>query len=161
MTGSVRSLGSGPGIAACEIGPVCIVLWRGAVLPATFEIQSQALAQVIARHPGGAGFLCVIEPTAKPPDDELRRKSAEMLTGHGAKLRCVASVVEGSGLKASIARAVLSGITLLARERHTKAEYFANASLAVTWMGEHLAIPPADQVLAALESLRASLPPAA
>jgi len=159
MTGAARQLGSGPGVATAEVGPVCICIWRGAVTASTFAVQSQALAQVVAHHPEGAAFLCVIEPTATPPDDDHRKKSAELLTSFGSRLRCVATVVEGSGLKASIARAVLSGISLIARERQTKADYFSDTARAVAWLREHLDAPPAEQVLAAVDELRATLPP--
>lgn len=160
MTGSVRPLATGSGVAAAEVGPVCVVLWRGAVTPESFALQSAALSEVVGRHPEGAGFLCVIEPTARPPDDELRRRSAEMITSHGKKLRCVATVVEGSGLKASITRAVLSGISLLARDRTTTADYFADARAGASWMTEYVKLPSVDVVLRALEDLRRSLPAA-
>lgn len=153
-----RSLGSGVGVSTAEIGAVCAVVWRGAVTKETFEIQRRALAEVVDLHArDGAGFLCIIEPSATPPDDALRRASADMITGHGAKLRCVATVIEGSGLKASIARSVLGGIALLARKRETEVSYFKDLRSGISWMTEHMAISSTEQVLRCVEEMRQAL----
>src|SRR5260221_13926411 len=89
---AARVLSSTDGIAIAEVEPVCVVIWRDGVVPARFEKQRAGLAEVVDRHPGVAGFLCIIEPTAKPPDDKLRRASTDMLLSHGDRLKCVACV---------------------------------------------------------------------
>jgi hypothetical protein len=101
------------GLALGEIGPLSVALWRGAVARESFNRQSAALRWVVESHPGTAGFLCIVEAGSTPPDEELRRDSARMITAHGDRLALVAAVIEGSGFQASLARSVLIGIAML------------------------------------------------
>ena len=103
----------GDGLLMGSIGPVCLAIWQTKPVRATFEIQRDKLAAVVAAQPGRALFLCVIEPTADPPDEAVRSASAKMITGHGRALAGSACVIEGSGFRASVTRAVLIGISLV------------------------------------------------
>src|ERR1700722_19753412 len=98
------------GVVVAEAGRVCVVIWRGAVTESSFGLQRDGLAQVVRNHPEGSAFLCVIEPTAKPPNDDLRVASTRMIEGHGTHLACVAVVIEGEGFRAAITRGVISGM---------------------------------------------------
>jgi hypothetical protein len=125
---------------------------------ALFEHQRAALAEVVHRNPDGAGLLCVVEETAKPPNDELRRASTQMVAAHGRRLRCVACVIEGSGFKAAVTRSVLSGMALLLGKDRAPVSFFAHSSPAAHWMGEHLPVESVDDIVAGVEALRALLP---
>ena len=144
-------------LATAEVGQVCVVIWRGAVTKEPFERQRSALAGVVERHPEGAGLLVVVETTAKPPDDELRRASAEMVKTHGKVLRCVACVVEGTGFIASINRSAISAMLLLVGPKHTRVGVFATVSEAASWVRRHVEIGSTDAFLGAVEHIRAEL----
>jgi hypothetical protein len=146
------------GLAVGELSAVCLVVWRGAVERTLFEHQRAALAEVVQRNPDGAGFLCLVEETAKPPDDELRRASTQMVAAHGRRLRCVACVIEGSGFKAAVTRSVLSGMALLLTRQRTPISFFSHAPPAAKWMREHMPIDSVDDIAAGVDALRALLP---
>jgi hypothetical protein len=155
----VRLLHAGDGIAIAEIGPVCAVIWREAVVKSRFDLQATGLAEVVKRNPEGACFLCVVEPTAAPPDDKLRAASVQMVASHGERLKCVACVIEGTGFRAAVGRSVLSGMVLLFGQRKTPLSFFANTSTATQWMGKFVKLNPID-VVRNVETVRKQLAPA-
>jgi hypothetical protein len=135
---SAKTLHSRDGVVVLEVGRVCVAIWRGAVTNVSFGWQRDGLAQVVRNHPEGAAFLCVIEPTAKPPDDALRKASNRMIADHGDALKCVAVVIEGEGFRAAITRGVISGMALL-HPRRTPGASFSNIGEALGWI--HLRVP--------------------
>lgn len=145
------------GVALGQLGPLCIALWREEVTRPRFDRQATALAAVVAAHRGNAGFMCIVEPESKPPNDELRRASARMIDAHGADLAFVAAVIEGSGFQASITRSVLTAMSLFLPRNKTKIGYFSNAMDAALWGRKHAALPPARAIVARVEALRAGL----
>jgi hypothetical protein len=154
-----RVFHSDEGIVVAETANVCVVIWRGAVTRIPFEKQSSGLAMVVDRHPGNAGFLVVIEPTTKPPEDELRRASTQMLQAHGDRLNCVACVIEGQGFRASVARGVVSGMLLMTRHRHSPVSFPPNVRAGATWMSEYVRIPSVDALTSTVEEIRARILP--
>jgi hypothetical protein len=154
-----RSIYTGEALVVGEFLSVCVAIWRGEVSRAPFERQRAGLAEVVERHPRGAGFLCVIEPTAMPPSDELRRASIDMVASHGERLKCVACTIEGAGFKAAVARSVLSGMALLFANRKTPVSFFANVSEAVVWMSDRLPLEPLADAMVSIGELRALLAP--
>lgn len=137
---------------------MCVVIWRDAVVLSRFEKQKQGLAAVVAQNPGKAAFLFVVEPTAAPPDERLRKASMQMIADHQGGLRCVAGVIEGTGFKASVTRSVLAGITLLLGKRDVPITYFSRVSEATRWVAEHVVVDP-TQLATAVESVRSRLSP--
>jgi hypothetical protein len=156
--GSIRILHSGDGVAVGEVGPVCIVIWREAVIKSRFDRQAAGLAEVVKRNPEGACFICVVEPTAAPPDDKLRTASVEMVASHGEKLKCVACVIEGTGFRAAVGRSVLSGMALIFGRRETPLSFFANTSAATRWMVQYIKINPLE-IVKSVETVRKALAP--
>ena len=144
------------GIAVGKLGPVCIVLWRAAVTHPRFHEQRVGLLDVAEGSGGNAGFLCIIEPTADPPNAELRQASADLINGLDMKLKCVACVVEGRGIKAAIGRSVLTGMSMLSGRGKTPFEVMSDVDEAEDWMREHLSVP-AGSVVRAAETLRHAL----
>jgi len=156
--GSVRFLYADDTVSTAQSGPVCIVVWRGAVTLAPFEKQRAALAEVVEHNPAGVAFLCVVEATAKAPDDEMRRASAEMVTSHGDKIKCVAAVVEGEGFVAAVARAALTSMALLARPLKAPLSIFKRVDPAARWMAKHARLERPDELPAFVERVRARMP---
>lgn len=153
----MRVIHARDGVAVGEVGRVCVAIWRGAVTGVSFEWQRSGLAEVVARYPQGAAFMCVIEPTAKPPKEELRQASVQMIASHGTRLKCVAIVIEGEGFGAAIARGVISGMVYL-RSRLNPGHSFSDVRAALQWMDQYVPIEPALHLMAArVEELRALL----
>lgn len=123
------------GLATAEVGSTCILLWRGLVTEARFQIQREAMEHVISKNPGHAGIMCIIEPTSEPPSQELREAASKLLSELGPRIRCVAYVVEGSGFRAAMIRGVLSSIELLKRGKAFPSRYFATVGHAAAWIG--------------------------
>ena len=116
-------------------GPVCIALWRTKPTRPLFEIQQAHLARAVASDPGKVAFMCVVAPTAEPPDDEVRSASANMITAHGSNLAGTACVIEGSGFRAAITRTVLSGIVFVIRTP-SPIRLFESVEQAAPWLGQ-------------------------
>jgi len=159
--GRVRVLHSTETVAVAESGSICIVIWRGAVTKEPFEWQRAALAEIVKLHPGRAGFMCVIESTAKPPQDELRRASSQMVLGHGERLKCVACVIEGEGFSTAVHRGVLAGMVLLLRNLKSAVSVFAKVDDAARWMGQFNARPHGEELASIVEQVRSGLTPRA
>jgi len=131
-----------PGLSLVELGPVCMAIWHDEVTRARFERQRAGLAQVVAKYPGGAAFLCVVEPQVKPPPDELRHASTLMVRGHGTKLKCIAVVIEASGFMGALTRSVLSGMSLLSGRQLAAQAFFATVPDAALWLSPQLDLDP-------------------
>ena len=144
-------------MALGQIGSLCIALWRDEATRPRFDRQATALAAVVAAHRGTAGFLCIVEPESKPPSNELRRASARMIEAHGTDLAFVAAVIEGSGFHASITRSVLTAMSRFLPRNMTKIGFFSNATEAALWGRELTALPPAQAIVARVQSLRTGL----
>lgn len=137
MTG-LRMLACDAVLSVAAHGPVCIVLWRGAVTKPTFEVQRAALESVVKAH-DVAALLCIIEAGAKPPDEALRRASVEMVRSHRERLRCVACVFEGVGFKAASNRAILSGMAMFYEKAPgQQVGVFATVDESAVWLGKHM-----------------------
>ncbi|HEX3593732.1 MAG TPA: hypothetical protein VHU80_01485 [Polyangiaceae bacterium] len=151
---SDRVLYGDEAIAVGEVGPILVVFWRGAVTRKPFEKQEVGLAEVVARNPGGAGFLCIVEANAKAPDDDLRRASAQMIQAHAKVLKCVACVMEGEGFRAAINRGAFAGMVLLLRDRKLPVSVFARVDPALEWMAGHLQLRSTRAMSVSVQNVR-------
>jgi hypothetical protein len=135
-----------------ELGGVSIALWRRKPNWELFEIQKKCLADVVARHKGHSAFVCVVESTSEPPDDDIRKASSAMISAHEKNLKCVALVIEGSGFRNAITRTVMSGIVMLIRTP-APIRFFDTPTSASAWVGSLLPSARA-QLVEEIESLR-------
>jgi hypothetical protein len=141
-------------ISIGEVGPICVVYWRGAVTKEPFEKQRNSLAEVCAKNPDGAGFLCIVEAKAKAPEDDLRTASVQMIQSHVKVLKCVGCVMEGEGFRAAIHRGAFAGMVLLLRDRKLPISVFARVEPALEWMADHLKLRSTRAVVASVQSVR-------
>lgn len=146
---------SGRGLVMAEIAGVSIALWRRKPNHELFEIQKRCLDDVVARNKGKAAFLCVVEPSSEPPDDDIRKASSQMISAHEKNLRGVALVIEGGGFRSAITRAVLSGIVMLIRTP-APIKFFDVPKPACRWINSLLAASR-EGLLEDIEGLRALL----
>jgi hypothetical protein len=141
-------------LAVGEVGAICVVVWNGKVTAEPFEKQRAGLAEVVARHPEGAAFLCLVQSTAKPPEDDLRKASSQMIQAHVGRLKCVACVMEGEGFKAAINRGAVAGMVLLLRDRKLPVSVFAKVDAAADWMSRHMEVRSTRSLVAGVEEIR-------
>lgn len=146
----------GDGIVVAQIGNVCAALWRKKPTRERFEIQRSCLEQAVKKQPGRIVFLCLVEAGTEPPDDDMRRASSAMITGHGSDLRAVACVIEGTGFKAAISRTVLSGIVFLIRSP-SPIKYFESAASGAAWLSQFVAIGNLSSFVEQVEVARKAL----
>lgn len=156
---ALRALPSEDGIALGALDHLCIALWRGPVTRTRFQAQRAALAAVVEQRRGGVGFLCVIEPTASPPDDELRKASAAMVKEFERSFLAIACVVEGSGFVSAVGRSALSAIALLLGSRRYPLGIHGTTRAAAAWLTESMPALDPRAIDEAVDALRASMPP--
>ncbi len=144
----------GDGILAAEIGNACVAIWRRDSTIPRFQIQRDALADVVARLPGKAGFFCVVEETSGVPNDEVRTASSQMFDKHGANLRAIAMIIEGGGFRSAIVRSVAAGIVMLMGKRVTPISYFANVEAGAQWIGRYVDIGAVSNFKQQVEDVR-------
>jgi hypothetical protein len=123
------------GLIAAQKGETCIAIWRSKPHQMTFGIQRSMLDRTVAAHPGRAKFLCVVEPDAPAPDDDVREASADMVNEHGDRLSKVACVIEGDGFRAVANRAVLAAMSLFVRSP-VATKFFGSVDSAACWLME-------------------------
>lgn len=147
----------GDGLVVAQIGHVCVVIWRKKPTRERFEIQRSRLEAAVKKQPGRTVFMCLVEAGTEPPDDDVRRASSSMVTGHGSDLKAVACVIEGAGFKAAISRTVLSGIQFLIRSP-SPIKFFETAASGAAWLSQYVPIGNlmsfVEQVEVARKSLR-------
>ncbi|HET6339622.1 MAG TPA: hypothetical protein VFG30_40705 [Polyangiales bacterium] len=131
---SFEVISASDGLGIAEVGSVCLVVWRSAVVRERFLRQRAALTDFTTRHRSRAGFVTVIEPDAPPPEDAIRKASIEMIATLSGQLACVACVIEGDGFRAAATRSVLSGMALLLPKLRTEVKYLATVAAAGTWV---------------------------
>ena len=145
-------------VIVAEAGPLCVTIWRGSATPEPFEWQRAGLSEIVGRHPRGAAFLCVIETSSSPPQEDLRKASAQMIVNLGDRLKGTAVVIEGEGFMAAINRGVLTGIVLLTRSRRSPFAVFGTVTEGARWLSQHIALPPLDELVSTIEHIRSRLP---
>ncbi len=142
-------------LVMAEMRGIAIAIWRRKPNRELFEIQRKCLSEVVAKNKGKAGFVCVVEPTSEPPDDDIRKAASQMITVHEKNLKCVALVIEGTGFRSAITRTVLSGILLLVRTP-SPIKFFDVCKPACMWLSTQ--IPAAREgLLDEIEALRSLL----
>ena len=145
------------GLLMAEIGDTCVAIWRVRPTPFLFDLQANALEEAIHRNPDPIGFLCIVEETARPPSDEVRKASVAMLVSQRAHLACVAGVVVGCGFGAAIVRSVLAGMAFMLKRHDFPFIFTDTPEHAVNWMSRYLALGTPASFCSALEAYRASL----
>jgi hypothetical protein len=94
------------------------VIWRRETTEDAARHLRDACAEFAKKHPRGIGLLTVVESGASSPPLPARRAIASFLAEGSAYIRCSAVVVEGSGFRMAAARSIVTGLTLLARQRY-------------------------------------------
>ncbi|WP_437715862.1 hypothetical protein WMF45_05240 [Sorangium sp. So ce448] len=94
------------------------VIWRRETTEDGARHLRDACAEFAKKHPRGIGLLTLVESGAPLPSAPARRAIASFLAEASATIRCSAVVFEGSGFHAAMVRSVVTGLTLVARQRY-------------------------------------------
>jgi hypothetical protein len=140
-------------LVTAELGKVCLIYWRRQPNAATFSIQKQSLDSVVRKHGSGVGVICVVEEQCDPPEEEIRKASSRMIIDHGERIVCVGCVIEGSGFRAAITRAALSGITFMIRTP-APIKFFITPHLAAKWVASQMPVGQPEEFVQNVERLR-------
>lgn len=96
---------------------VFCVIWRAeTTLEGVAQLQASCTA-FAAKRPAGIGLLTIIESAASLPPSASRKAIAAFFEEASSFIKCSAVVFEGAGFRAAAVRSVVTGLTLMARQK--------------------------------------------
>jgi hypothetical protein len=145
------------------LAPVPVIIWRdlfilvdkGHSKASDYAILERMVIEQSSKYPGGLGCLVIIPATASPPPDDVREAIKGVLRRLAPKLRGLCWVVEGTGFKAAIARAVLTGLQILNRTPYST-HVASDMTSALSWVLARVTPTTSriNEVPAALQAVR-------
>jgi hypothetical protein len=128
-----------PSYLAVPVGPIALLVWRTSTsmegVRAIEEVFSR-LQKVLA--PASFGFLTVALPDVDVRvESRVRTELARLLKAYGPSIGGAAIAYEGSGFKATIARSVVTAISL-ASQNEFPYRVFASVDPAMQWLATKL-----------------------
>jgi len=128
--------------AMAEFERCIVTVWKLQPTKEAFDERHRALVDLATRHPGKCAYAELIEPTSKPPGDELRKVAVEAFKKLGKDLSCVAFVLDGPEMRSAFVRAILTTMMfLLPQMQPTKV--FKRLSDMAQWMRPRIDQDPA------------------
>lgn len=101
-----------PDYAMMSLDNLFVILWRKNTTLEGIAKLVKHLAAEAAKNPKGMGLVTIVPTTAVPPPNEVRGKLASALS-EAVFVKGSAVCFEGTGLRATIVRSVVTGLTLL------------------------------------------------
>jgi hypothetical protein len=92
-----------------------VVIWRRETVPEGLTALQTKLGELSRQHPKNVCLMQVIESTGTAPETEVRTALAQLLTSFHEHIVSSSIVFEEAGFRAAVVRAVVTGVTLLAR----------------------------------------------
>lgn len=152
-----RILWAGDGNGLAQLGTLGIVLWRGEVTQRAHARQIEMYDSVIARFPGRAGILSIIEENAPVPDEVMRRESAQQFKRICLQVTGFACVIEATGFVGAFQRSVLSSMGLLLPRGHGDVKFCANVRTGAEWIAPRCEGVAIETLCSLVEDLRSRL----
>jgi RNA polymerase sigma-70 factor (ECF subfamily) len=118
-----------------SVDDVLIHVWSGEPAAEYLKSGGETMEALLALYPNGIRYLCVLEPTAKPPGREARHMNAELARRFGSKLKAVSFAVESSVLM-RIAGPILNSYLVLARTS-INLRFFNSLGPATKWLAQY------------------------
>jgi hypothetical protein len=109
-----------------------VVYWLGETNPGAVARVTQHLQRLAAQFGTGIGLMQVVGATTGPPSSEAREALAKMLKGGSAYIVCSSLVVPGVGFRMAAARALATGLIMLARPSFPH-EVYSTVEEAAIW----------------------------
>jgi hypothetical protein len=119
--------------AVGRCGPVFIVVWKVDTTPVGMSRVAALFRS--ADLPERVGMLTIIDEDATMPSSEARDIGAAFLAKNRGRIVASAVAHEGSGFKAATVRAIVTGLSLLARQPFPH-KVFPDAQQAASWLCE-------------------------
>ncbi|MFT3693229.1 MAG: hypothetical protein QM831_08810 [Kofleriaceae bacterium] len=149
-----------PVYSFAELDRCLMIVWRQQPTRDAFERRHQELEALAKRSPKSCAYVEVIESSSKPPTDELRKIAVQVFKKLGKDLSCVGFVIEGTDLRTTMVRAILTGMTFLVPQMQPS-KVFKRLGDAGPWvrnfLGEDSGFDP--RFAAAFDYLRKSVTP--
>jgi len=112
-------------------------VWRRATTVAGAQLLAQIIREAAAWGQEQQTLLFgVVEATAPPPEAHVRKALGDSLRVGAGVIRASAIAFEGQGFRASMVRAVATGIAMLARYPFPH-EAFPGTTVASQWLEQH------------------------
>jgi hypothetical protein len=113
------------------------IVWKRETLAAPYQRFMALVTELGEQHPEGIGVLQLVEVTAVPPDENVRRLFREAMLVCDEYVKHYSVVHEGSGFKAATFRAIVTSAVFL---RRPKFPHIVSSSLAhaTRWHEEQL-----------------------
>lgn len=112
-----RMIARHPNYIVASWRQIFCIIWLQETAEDDVRRVSEACAEFAKQHPRGIGLLTIVEGAAPLPQAPARRALARFLAEASAFIRCSAVVLEGSGFRAAAVRSVVTGLSLVARQR--------------------------------------------
>ena len=147
------------GWAMGEVASCLVIVWRTQPTTDAFRFRNERLLELAARVPGQCALVELVETGSKPPTDETRRVAMDVFQRLGKNLSVVGFVIEGSEIRSTLARAVLTGMTFFVKQLQPTKVFKRPVDVA-SWIaarvhGGNPAI--ASQLVTAFEQLRGAI----
>ncbi len=152
--GAARVIESNSEWALGAVGNIMVAIYRGPGTVSKIRRTGELLKEVTQEYPGNCCFLSVIEIGSKAPDNEARELARAAMKSVGKNLKCVAYVLEGDSMRATLARTVLAGISFFSSTVDT--DFFSDIGRAERWMKSKLKNTPTN-LAAEVENIRTTM----
>jgi len=116
-------------------GPVFAVIWRDQTTVAAARHLKTAFHD-FAKKGQKYGLVTIIEEDAPLPESDARDAVAEFLNGISETCVVSAVIFEGGGFRSAAVRAVVTGLTMLARQAYPH-RVFGSVDEAAPWYVQH------------------------
>lgn len=142
-------------VHVCETATVAaqdrVVVWLWHVAPNDAALASvkRLVATLARRYPEGVGVLHLMpNPDGKIPNDEQRKKIAQLRKDCDYAVRASAIVFEGDGIRSAIIRSIATAV-MLASGSKRPLTVFGDAKTATAWLRERLGVALDETALVA------------
>lgn len=146
--------------AMTSLDNLFVCLWRVHTRVEGIEKFVKHVAALAPQHAAGIGLITIVPPKAVPPELGVRDHLARMFSD-SPNVKGSAICFEGTGLRATIVRSVVTGLTIISQPAFPH-KVFASLVEGVTFVNQHLGAAGAPtlqnaRVVSELEAWRASL----
>lgn len=150
-------ISEGPAHIYAGAGNVLVCLYRGAPTAQALRDRVPWMEKVIEKH-GKLGLLVVVSEEARGalPAPAFRAESRAQAKRYPDRILFSASVIEGRGVRHSLVRTFLRGLSVVAG-RSIDVRFFDDVTLAIEWAAERASPyqgPSAEEITEVLDALR-------
>ena len=110
----MRALEETPDYAMASFENIFVTIWRQRTSLLALEQLAKHLLALAALQPAGLGIVIIVPANSPPPPNEVRARLAAAISA-APQVKASAVCFEGSGLRATIVRSVVAGLTILSR----------------------------------------------